>query len=226
MGLDPISLAMSATQTGIGALQGLIGGIKAKKYQKQLENLQTPTYTPNKSILDYYNTALQRYNVNPYSSNLYKQQQQQGQRGLATALSVAREGGNTNARLSTLLQGYNDNLLKAGTAAEAEQNQRFGQLGQATGMKAGEDRMAFQQNEIAPYEKKYNLLAMKAGAANQTANAGLSNIFGGLSSAQQMAMLNKIYGQGGGGGGYSNIFGGGYNSGGANPLNIPGNGGL
>ena len=31
-------------------------------------------------------------------------------------------------------------------------------------MKAGEDRMAFQQNELAPFERKYNLLAQRAAA--------------------------------------------------------------
>lgn len=194
-GIDPISLAAGATQFGIGALQSLLGSGKAKKAQIELERLQTPTYTPSKSILDYYNQALQRYNVNPYSSNLYKQQVQQGQRGLATALSVAREGGNTNARLSSLLQGYNDNLLKAGTAAEGLQNQKFGQLGQAAGMEAGERNKEFQYNQLLPYEKKFGLLSAKAGGANQVTNAGLSNIFGGLSSIQQMAMLDKMYGK-------------------------------
>ena len=38
---------------------------------------------------------------------------------------------------------------------------------------------------------------MKAGAANQTANAGLSNLFGGLQSASNMQMINKMYGSGG-----------------------------
>lgn len=61
-------------------------------------------------------------------------------------------------------------------------------------MKAGEDRMAFEVNQQQPFERKYNLLAMKAGAANQTANAGMSNIFGGLQNLQNYNLYNKEYG--------------------------------
>lgn len=181
---------------GVGGLaQSIIGGIQAHKAQKALQNLKTPTYTPNQSILNYYNQALQRYNVNPYSTNLYKQQVQQGQRGLATALSSLRERGNPNAGLSSLLQGYNDSLLGAGTQAEQLQNQKFSQLGGATQLKQGEDQQAFNINQMLPYQKQYALLAAKAGGGNQILNAGLSNIFGGINSAQQYGMINKMYGQ-------------------------------
>jgi len=224
-GLDPISLATSATQIGIGALQGLIGGFKAKKYQKQLENLQTPTYTPNQSILDYYNKALQRYNVSPYQSAEYKNAINQQGVNQAAGLSALGDRRSALAGVNRLVAAGNQGALNADIAATRRQDQQFGQLGQATGMKSAEDRMAFQQNQIAPYEKKYNLLALKAGGANQTANAGLSNIFGGLSSMQQMAMLNKMYGSGGYGG-IGSFGGGGGFSGGANPLNVPGMGGL
>lgn len=191
--MNPL-IALGAIQGGTGLIQSIFGGGKARKAQKALEKLQTPTYTSARSILDYYNQALARYNVNPYSSNLYKQQQQQGQRGLATALSVAREGGNTNARLSTLLQGYNDNLLRAGTQAEQLQNQKFSQLGQATNMEAGERRQEFNINKMLPYQKKFSILAQKASGGNQMANAGLSNIFGGLNTMATKYILDKHYG--------------------------------
>ena len=94
-------------------------------------------------------------------------------------------------------------------AAEQEQNQRFGQLGSATGMKAQDDMTRFQYNEVAPYEKQYNLLSMKAGAANQMQNAGMQNMFGGLSSASMLGtdyLMNNggIGKSGGASGGYSN----------------------
>ncbi len=192
-GLDPLSLATSATQFGIGALQGLIGGISAHKNQKKLEKLQTPTYNQNKSILDYYNTALQRYNINPYQSQQYQNAVQQAGRSTAAGINALQDRGSAVAGIGRLAALQNQQGLNAGVQAEQQQNQRFSQLRGATEMKAGEDRMAFQQNQIAPYEKKYNLLAMKAGANNQTANAGLSNMFGGLNSISQMSMLDKMY---------------------------------
>ena len=61
-------------------------------------------------------------------------------------------------------------------------------------MKLGEEMKQFQYNELAPYEKKYNLLAMKAGGGNQLMNAGLRNIFGGLQSGAQLNMAKQMYG--------------------------------
>lgn len=179
----------------LGLAQGIIGGIKAKKAQKELENLQTPQYQESKSILDYYNNALKRYNTNPYQSQQY--QNATNLAGRSTAAGLNALGGRASAvggvgRLAAL---QNEQGLRAGAMAEQDQSQRFGQLGGAAQLQSGEDRAAFQQNKIAPYEKKYNLLAMKAGAANQTANAGISNIFGGLSGVGDYQMAKQIYGQ-------------------------------
>lgn len=193
-GLDPISLATGATQAGLGALQALIGGGKARKAQKQLENLQTPTYNESKSIMDYYNTALQRYNQNPYQSQQYQYANESADRSQAAGINALQGRNSAVGGVSRLAALRNDASLRAGVNAEQEQNQRFSQLGGAAEAKAGEDQRAFQYNQIAPYEKKYNLLSLKAGANNQTANAGIQNIFGGLSSIGDYSRINKMYG--------------------------------
>lgn len=192
-------LAIPLIQAGAGLVQSIIGGGKARKAQKELEQLQTPTYTQNQSILDFYNKALQRNNVDPYSSNLYKMQQQGIQRSTAQGLGGLQDRRSGLAGISSLVQGQNDSLLRAGVAAEENQNQRFGQLGQAAAMKAQEDNTAFHYNQVAPYEKQYNLLAMKASGANQTTNAGLQNIFGGLGNASQISLAKQMYGSSGSG---------------------------
>ena len=179
---------------GAGLVQSIVGGIKARKTQKELENLKSPTYQKNQSILDYYNQALGRYGVNPTDSAMYKRQMGNINRNQASALYNSNQQGGGSAGTSSILRASNDATLNAEAAAEGEKNRRFGELGGATQIKAGEDRMAFDINEQQPYERKYNLLSMKAGAANQTANAGLSNIFGGLQTASQMQMINKMYG--------------------------------
>lgn len=193
-----LPLAIPAIQAGVGIIQGILGGSRAHKAQNALENLQTPTYQKSQSIQDYYNKALQRYNINPYQTNAYQQQQRNIQRGTATGIGALQDRRSAVGGITKLIQAQNDASLNAGTAAERQQSQAFGQLGQASTMQQGEDRMAFQVNQMMPYEKKYNLLTAKASGGNQMANAGMSNIFGALGTAGQMQsndyLMKNYYG--------------------------------
>jgi len=193
-------VTIGAVTAGAGLLQSFFGGRKAKKEQKELENLQSHTYNPNESVLSYYNNALQRYNVNPYNSTLYKTQQQNIGRGVNQGIGALNNRRSGLAGISSLIQGQNDSLLKAGIAAENQKDQRFSQLGGATQMKAGEDRQAFNINKMQPFERKYNLLAMKAGANARTANDGLKNIFNGLGTMAGGYQLGQGSKSSGGGG--------------------------
>jgi len=136
--------------------------------------------------MDYYNKALSRYNANPYNSAMYRNATQQAGRGLATGINALQDRRSALAGVSNLVQGYDDAALRAAAGAEQQQGQALGQLGQATGMKAAEDKYKF--------ENKYNLLAMKAGAQNQIANAGLSNIFGGLGAIDDYRNIRRYGG--------------------------------
>lgn len=196
--------AAPAIIQGVGGLvQSIFGGNKEKKALNALESLQTPKYTANKGILDYYNTAMQRYNVNPYQSQEYQYGQTAANRNLAAGVGALQDRRSAVGGISRLTAGANDAALRNGIAAEQEQNQRFGQLGSATGMKAQDDMTRFQYNEVAPYEKQYNLLSAKAGSGANLANAGLQNIFGGLSSASMLGsdyLMNKPQTSGASGG--------------------------
>lgn len=183
----PIS---SAIQAGAGAIQSIFGAIQAGSAQRKLERLKSPEYQKSKSILDFYNDALRRYNVSPSDSAMYKRQMGNVDNNVATALHY----GGDNTSVSSILRAANEAKLDATAAAEAEKSNRFGQLGAAAGMKAQEDDKAFQFNQYLPFERKFNLLAMKAGGGNQIMNAGLSNIFGGLQSWNQMNTIDKMYG--------------------------------
>jgi hypothetical protein len=182
--MNPLAIA----QMGAGVAQGIFGAIQAGKAQKQLNKLQSPQYKQNQSIMDFYNEALKRYNVSPTDSAMYKRQMQSVNRNMANALN-----GYGNESVSSILRAGNDAALNANVAAEAERSNRFGQLGSAAGMKAGEDDKAFQFNQYMPFERKYNLLSQKAGGGNQIMNAGISNIFGGLQGWNQMNMIDKMY---------------------------------
>lgn len=180
-------------EAGIGALQTVGGWIQQATAMKKLNQLKSPTYKQNQGILDYYNQALQRYNVSPTDSAMYKRQTRDIDRGVANSVAALNDRRSGIAGVSSILRAANDARLDANVAAEGEKNRRFGELGGATQLKAGEDRTAFDINEQQPFERKYNLLAMKAAGGAQIANAGISNVFGGIQNSGNMSMLNKMY---------------------------------
>jgi hypothetical protein len=164
-------LIPGAVQGLVGLGQAIVGGIRARRAQKSLGRM-IDSYKPSESIMDYYNKALQRYNVNPYTSQLYNQQQNVIRGGTAQGIGALQDRRSALGGVSSLVQGQNDAMLKAAAAAEGQQAQSLAQLGQATSMKDREDKYKF--------EAKANLLAAKAaGAANQS-NAGMANLYGGL----------------------------------------------
>lgn len=179
----PIAAAAGAA-LGIG--QSIIGGIRANKAQKEMERMAN-SYKPNASIVDYYNKALQRYNVNPYQSATYRNQMQNVNRNVAAGIGAAQDRRGGLAAIGAITQGANDASLRAVAGAEGQQAQALSQLGQATGMKA--------QEEFKPFEMKYNLQAMKASGGNQMQNAGMQNIFNGAGAAQDYYTAKKIYGK-------------------------------
>jgi len=173
-------------QAAIGGVQALVNGQKAHRAQKELQSM-VDNYQPNQSIQDYYSKALAKYNTNPYTSQLYNAQKENIGRGTAQGLQAFGDRRSALAGIGTLIQNQNDSLLKAAATAEGQQGQNLAQLGQAAGAKTAEDKYKF--------ENKYNLLATKAGAANEGVNSGLQNIFGGLGAVTDYANINKIYGK-------------------------------
>lgn len=175
----------AVAQGVLGIGESIINAGKAHRAQRQLETM-IDNYQPNQSIMDYYNKALSRYNSNPYTSSLYNQQKENIARSTAQGIAALGDRRSALAGIPALVQNQNDSMLKAAAAAEGQQGQQLSQLGQATAAKAAEDKYKF--------EGKYNLLSMKAGAANQGVNAGIQNIFGGLNGIQDYQNINNTYG--------------------------------
>lgn len=192
------SWVAAGVSVGAGAIQSIFGGIKAHKAQKALESLNAPTYAPNAGLSQYYKTALDRYQTNPFESQQYKQDTQMAGRNQAAGLSALNDRRGGVAGIARLTAISNDAALKAGTSAQNWQDRAFNDLGRATQMKAADDRYAFQNNELMPYQQKYNLLASKAAGGNQQMNAGLQNIYGGVQAYGNANNLRSIYGGGGG----------------------------
>lgn len=193
-----LPLPVGGILQGLGGIaQAIFGGGAARRNEKKLEGLIN-SYRPNAGIMDYYDKALSRYSSNPYTSSLYQQQTKNINRNVNAGISALQDRRSGLAGISSLVQGANDASQKAAAGAESQQGQQLAQLGQASQVKA--------QEEFKPFEMKYNLLAAKAAGGNKVLGAGLQNIFGGINSIQNSAMLNKVYGgaNGGGEGGYDN----------------------
>lgn len=178
----------AAAAQGVIGLGQTIGGYiqqhrATKQYNKMIDN-----YQPNQSIMDYYGKALNRYNQNPYDSAMYRLHSQNAGRGLTTGLNALQDRRSALAGVSSLVRGYDDSMLKAAAQAEGQQAQALGQLGQATGMKAAEDKYKF--------EAKANLLAAKAAGGSQIMNSGIQNLYGGLGNISDFYMAKNMYGGG------------------------------
>lgn len=181
-----------------GLTQSVIGGIKAGKKQRALEKLQTPTYTPNKAIGDYYTNALTRYNANPYDTQAYSMAKNNAMAGTAAGLNALQGRRSALAGVGKLV-GIQDNALqRASAGAESQRAQEFNQLGRATGMKAADDEKAFQYNKVMPYEKKAQMLGAQASGYNKMLSAGVQNLFGGASNYAMLQYGKKNKTTGGG----------------------------
>lgn len=202
----PVSLGLGAASLLWGIGQKVFSGKKKKERAlEQFNEHNAPTYNPDKGIQDYYKEAQNRYNVNPYQSRMYQYAQQQTDKNQAAGLNNLQGRRSALGGVSNIVNASNDAMLKAGVNAEQENNQRFGVLGNAAQLNAAENQKAFQINQQQPFERKYNLLAMKAAQAAQQSSAGNQNIGNGLGYAAMgagnvFANNNNIDMSGGSGG--------------------------
>jgi hypothetical protein len=185
-GLDPISLALSATQIGMGAFQSLFSG--KNKARKEMEAIaaNSPMYSGSKPINDYYTQALARYNENPYQSQQYQVAAKNAMRGTATGLNALGDRRSAIGGVGRLIGIQDQALDNAGVNAENQRNARFGQLAGATQMKNQDDLKKFDINQMSPYQRKLQLATMKTQAANARFDAGLSNIVGGTTTGAML----------------------------------------
>lgn len=189
----------TAIQGALGIGQMIGGAIGAAKGRKELSSLlkNAPQYKADEGIMGYYNQALQRAGVSPTQSALYKRQMQNIGRNTAAGLYAAQQEGGGLAAASVLARGANDAALAAETAAEQQQAQRFGALGAAAQMAAGERRRAFDINVMQPFQTKAQMAGQRASGGAQTFNIGAGNIFGAGSTLAQADLYKQLYGKGG-----------------------------
>lgn len=174
---------------GMGAAQMASSNKKQKRAQAELERqaANSPLRKESKSLNDYYQEALNRYQESPYQSAAYQQAMQNARRTTASGLSALQDrrgaiGGVT--RIGVLERGASQ-----GAVAQAEQMkaQRFSELGRATQMKKANEDELFDINVMTPYQRKLQLEQMKGAAAGERYNAGMQMVGQGLSNALSYA---------------------------------------
>jgi hypothetical protein len=184
----PLLAAISLGQAALGAAQAFGSGRKARERELDAYAKQSPLYKGSKSIDDYYQEAMNRYRENPYQSQQYQMGAMQSRRATAQGLSALQDRRSAIGGVSRLQANQMGAMQNLGAQAEAQRNQRFGQLGGATQMKTGEDYRKFDINQMTPYNRMLQLKQLKAQAANDRYNAGLQMIGGAASNAALGAM--------------------------------------
>ena len=194
--MDPFTIAVIAggVQALGGAAQNIFSGRKKKERELNAFAKQSPLYQGSKSINDYYQQAMNRYNENPYQSQQYQLGAMNAQRATAQGIGALQDRRSAIGGIGRLALGQNTAMQNLGAQAEAQRNQRFGQLGQASQAKASEDYKMFDINQMTPYNRQLQLKQLAAQAANDRANAGLQMVgsaLGGVAQAGIMSGFNN-----------------------------------
>jgi hypothetical protein len=182
------ALAIGAVTAGAGALAGGISAISSNKKRKAREReldeyaQQSPLYGGSKPISEYYQQALNRANENLYQSQQYQMGAMQARRATAQGLGALQDRRAAIGGISRLQAGQNYAMQNLGAQAEAQRNQRFGQLGAATQMKNADLMQQFDINKMTPYNRQFGLKQMKTQAANQRYAQDVQNTFSSLNN--------------------------------------------
>lgn len=191
------ALGVAGTIAAVGTAGSLtMGGIqmanankRQKRAQAELERqaASSPLRKESKSLNDYYQEALNRYQESPYQSAAYQQAMQNARRTTASGLSALQDRRSAIGGISRL--GGIERGASQGAVAQAEQMkaQRFSELGRATQMKKANEDELFDINVMTPYQRKLQLEQMKGAAAGERYNAGMQMVGQGLSNALSYA---------------------------------------
>jgi hypothetical protein len=189
MSFAVVGISAAAISVGVGTASAITGNTRQKRAQRKLDELaqNSPLYKSDKSIDDYYQKALSRFNENPYQSQQYQMGAMNARRATAQSLGALQDRRSAIGGVTRLEANQNAAMQNLGAQAEGQRNQRFNQFGNATQMKSGEYQREFDFNKMTPYNRKLQLEQMKGAAAGEQYNAGLQMIGQGVSTAGTVA---------------------------------------
>ena len=189
-----LAVGAAAVTVGTGIFQAATSG--KNKRARELEQFAktSPLYKGSKSIDDYYQQALNRYSENPYQSQQYQLGAMNAQRATAQGIGALQDRRSAIGGISRLALGQTSAMQNLGAQAEAQRNQRFGQLGGAAQMKTAEDYKKFDINQMTPYNRMLQLKQYRAQAAADQYNAGMQSIASGASNIAMTGMSSGGFG--------------------------------
>lgn len=179
-----VATGASVLGTAFGIYQGVKNQNAANEQQARLDKLSknSPIYKPDKSIHDYYQQALNRYNENPFTSATYVENLKQANRSGANAISAMQGRGGAVGTIGRINQGVMDAKGRAIANAMQNKSNDFNQLASATNMKGGQMAKAFDINQLTPYQTRLGLTGQQLAASNEQAGAGWQNAAAGISN--------------------------------------------
>jgi hypothetical protein len=189
------SSTLGLISSGIAALASGASAIGSNQRRKAREReldeyaKQSPLYTGSKPISEYYQQALNRYNENLYQSQQYQMGAMNARRATAQGLSALQNRRSAIGGISRLEASQNAAMQSLGAQAEAQRNQRFGQLGSATQMKNADLMQQFDINKMTPYNRQLALKQMKAAAASEAYTRDVNNTISALNNGASAAMM-------------------------------------
>lgn len=189
------AVGAAATVAGGTALASGVSAIGSNQRRKSRESeldayaKQSPLYQGSKPISEYYQQAMNRYNENPYQSQQYQVGAMNARRATAQGLGALQDRRSAIGGISRLEAGQNAAMQNLGAQAEAQRNQRFGQLGNATQMKNADLMQQFDINKMTPYNRMLALKQMKSQAANEEYSRDVSNTYGALNNLASVGMM-------------------------------------
>jgi hypothetical protein len=179
-----VATGASLLGTGFGIYQGINNQSRADKAQTRIDKLaaNSPIYKPDKSIHDYYQLALNRYNENPFQSAGYAESIKQANRTAANTLKAGQSRGAAIGMASKINQMVQDQKDRAIGGAIQNKNSQFSQLGGATNMQGSQTAKAFDINQMTPYKTRLGVDQMQMASANEQAGVGFQNAAVGVSN--------------------------------------------
>lgn len=188
----PVTVGLvSAGIQGLGGLyQAATSGRKDRENELNAFAAKSPLAQRSKSLDDYYQEALNRYQENPYQSQQYQLGAMNAQRATAQGIGALQDRRSAIGGIGRLAAGQNMAMQNLGAQAEAQRNARFGQLGQASQEKTAQDKYLFDVNQMTPYNRQLQLKQLSAQAANERYNAGLQMVGGALGNAAQIGAMS------------------------------------
>jgi len=183
-----------AIGVGSGLISSIFGaGQRRRASRLERENIR-PTYRPI-SLIGQNLADAQAIARRGLPSEVYNNQLNQMNQGLSTGMRGLSRGSANPFNIARLLSGYNSGLMNLNAMDAQARDRNMASLYRARESMAGEQRRAFEINQLQPYQQTRQEIASLRRAGDQ-------NIFGGLSLIGQTAMMTGM-----GGLGLGNIFG-------------------